>query len=133
MADGTPGRRAYAPTPKDRAMVLAMSGFGIPDYEIARVLGISAPTMRKYFDLELATGHVKANAKVAEKLYQKATGDGQGSVVAAIFWLKCRAGWNDRSGEVEIGKKEQANITAKTAGHASEWGEDLTFSGPRPN
>lgn len=127
------GRPPYEPTKKDREMVLAMSGYGIPDYEIARVLGVSPPTMRKYFDLELATGHVQANAKVAQTLYKKATGDSPGSVVAAIFWLKCRAGWNDRPGEEDLGKKQQAALAAQTAGRGSEWGDDLSFGGPRPN
>jgi hypothetical protein len=27
--------------------------------------------------------------------YRKATGEGRESVTAAIFWLKCRAGWRE--------------------------------------
>jgi hypothetical protein len=38
-------------------------------------------------------GGAKANTKVAESLFRKATGDGPQSVAAAIFWLKTRAGW----------------------------------------
>ena len=44
-----------------------------------------------------APGDVKANAKVAENLYRKATGEGRESVIAAIFWLKTRAGWRETS------------------------------------
>ncbi len=40
---------------------------------------------------------MKANAKVAENLYRKATGEGRESVTAAIFWLKTRAGWKETS------------------------------------
>ena len=41
--------------------------------------------------------HSKANARVAENLYRKATGDSREGVTAAIFWLKCRAGWKETS------------------------------------
>jgi hypothetical protein len=68
-----------------------MSSFGIPGQEIARVLGIDPSTMRKYFTEDLATGHVEANAKVAQALFKKATSDGRGSVIVCMFWLECRA------------------------------------------
>lgn len=42
-------------------------------------------------------GHIKANVRVAENLYRKATGDGRESVTAAIFWMKARAGWRETS------------------------------------
>jgi len=51
---------------------------------------------------------VKANAKVAENLYRKATGDGRESIIAAIFWLKTRAGWKETSvQELNAGKDNQ--------------------------
>ena len=43
------------------------------------------------------TATSKANAKVAENLYRKATGDGREAVTAAIFWLKARARWKEVS------------------------------------
>lgn len=127
------GRPPYEPSEKDRVMVKTMSGFGIPDYEIARVLGISPPTMRKYFDLELATGHVEANAKVAQSLFKKTQGDGSGAVVACIFWLKTRAGWREHDRGDEPGKKQIAQAAAEIAGRDSEWGDDLNYTGPRVN
>ncbi|WP_198032742.1 hypothetical protein [Mesorhizobium sp. WSM2561] len=51
------------------------------------MLGIDAKTH------ELAFGHTKANAKLAENLFRKATGEGRESVIAAIFWLKARGRW----------------------------------------
>ncbi len=54
---------------------------------------------------ELDDGHVKANAKVAENLYRKATGEGREAVTAAIFWLKTRAGWKETSVH-EVGGKD---------------------------
>jgi hypothetical protein len=54
-------------------------------------------TLRKHYPAELDHGHVKANVRVAESLYRKATGEGREAVVAAIFWLKARAGWRETS------------------------------------
>ena len=85
----------YEATPLDRRQVEAMAGYGIPQPAIARVLGISVDTLQKYFRDELDVGAIKANAKVAESLFKKATSDSLGSVTAAIFWLKVRCGWKE--------------------------------------
>jgi hypothetical protein len=73
------------------------AGYGVPEIDIAGVIGIDPKTLRKHYRSELDHGHVKANAKVAENLYRKATGEGRESVIAAIFWLKTRAGWRETS------------------------------------
>ena len=64
--------------------------------EIAAMVGVDPKTLRKHYRHELDHGHAKANAKVAENLFRKATGDGKESVTAAIFWLKARANWKER-------------------------------------
>jgi len=60
---------------------------------------------RAHYRDELDDGHVKANAKVAENLYRKVTGEGREAVTAAIFWLKTRAGWKETSVH-EVGGKD---------------------------
>ena len=105
-------------------MVRAMAAYGVPQKEIAASVGISAPTLRLYYGHELATGGTEANAKVAESLYRKALGSTPQSVTAAIFWLKCRAGWRDRPEEV-AGKKARAAVEAHDAGVGTDWGDDL--------
>ncbi len=72
-----------------------MAGFGMPEAGIARMVGVDAPTLRKHYAEELEGGAFKANTKVAENLYRKATGEGREAVTAAIFWLKARAGWKE--------------------------------------
>ena len=72
-----------------------MAGFGVPEIDIAGVIGIDPKTLRKHYRAELDHGHVKANVRVAGNLYRKATGEGREAVVAAIFWLKTRAGWRE--------------------------------------
>lgn len=88
-------RPAHRPQPVTRRQVEAMAGYGVPEADIARVVRIDPKTLRKHYREELDTGHVKANAKVAENLFRKATGEGREAVIAAIFWLKTRAGWKE--------------------------------------
>ena len=102
-----------------------MAGYGIPETDIARVLGIDPKTLRKHYRDELDTGHIKANAKVAESLFRKALGNTPQAVTAAIFWLKCRAGWRERPEEGEPGKKARAAAAAREAGTGTDWGDDL--------
>lgn len=86
----------HIPDERSRKTVRAMSGFGIPEHQIARYLEISDNTLRKHYRRELDMGMIEANAKVAESLFKKATGDGNGAVAAAIFWTKVRLGWSER-------------------------------------
>jgi len=77
--------------------VEAMAGYGIRPEDIAIVFGVDIDTLRSRYHTELAGAAIKANAKVAECLFRKATGDGRESVIAAIFWLKTRARWSEAS------------------------------------
>jgi hypothetical protein len=62
-----------------------------PEAEIAGMIGIDPKSLRKHYRQELDHAHTKANIKVAENLFRKATGEGREAVTAAIFWLKARA------------------------------------------
>ena len=88
-------RKAHQPDPVARRQVEAMAAYGVPEADIARVLGIDPKTLRKHYREELDTGHIKANSRIAESLYKKAMGDGAQSVTACIFWLKTRAKWKE--------------------------------------
>ena len=72
-----------------------MAGFGISAEDIAIVLGIGRSDLERNYRKELDSAAIKANARVAESLFRKATGEGREGVVAAIFWLKTRAGWKE--------------------------------------
>ena len=90
------GRPSFSATDEQRRIVDAMTGYGIPQQDIARVIGIHEESLRKHFRDELDTGAAKANARVAQFLFEQATGQrGEGSVTAAIFWLKTRARWKE--------------------------------------
>ena len=123
-----PGRPRYAPTDKERAQARTLAAMGIPHTDIAIVLQVSTPTLRRHFRRELDSGAIEANAKVAAALFRAATAD-RPSVVAQIFWLKVRAGWREATvddtrdpREPELGKKEIASRAARTAHEGTEWG-----------
>lgn len=89
----SPGRKPFAPTEKDRATVKAMVGFGIPQADIAKVIGCHDETLRIHFRNEIATAAIEANAAIAQSLFQQATK--HGNMTAAIWWTKCRMGWKE--------------------------------------
>jgi hypothetical protein len=83
--------------------------------EIAGVVGIDGKALRKHYRSELDHGHTKANARVDENLYRKATGDGREAVIAAIFWLKTRAGRKETSVTELAGKQHKpVNVLMRT-------------------
>ena len=90
-------RPRHQPDAMQRRQVEAMAGYGVPETEIGAMIGIDPKTLRKHYRQELDHGHTKANIKVAENLFRKATGEGREAVTAAIFWLKARARWKEVS------------------------------------
>lgn len=88
-----------------------LAAMGVPDFDIAKVINISGPTMRKYYMVELETGHIEASAQVAQSLFKQATNKDKPNVVAGIFWMKCRAGWKEVA--EDTGKKDAARAQAK--------------------
>lgn len=101
----------HAPVEEDRERVELLAGFGLPHTDIALIVGISGPTLRKYYGHELKLGKTKANAQVAKTLFQQATNKEKPNISACIFWLKCQAGWRE-AGSENKGKKEQQQEAA---------------------
>src|SRR5947207_5000199 len=103
---------AFCPDDEQRRTVEAMISYGIPQVDIARVIGIDDDTLRKHFRDEIDTGAARANARVAAFLFEQATGqrgDGSAAVTSAIFWLKTRARWketvvNEHAGTIGVGQ-----------------------------
>lgn len=89
-------RKKHEPTKKQRAEVLAMTGCGFPQEEIALRVGCDPKTLRKYYGTELATGATIADMMVAGNLLKFASGrkgTHQAQIRAAIFWLSVRRQW----------------------------------------
>src|SRR6202040_3798564 len=98
-------RPVWTPTDAQRRQNETMAAHGIPQTDIARVLGVSKPTLRKHCGTELDTGATRANSKVADFLFYGICGgtgkpafkDERARVTAAIFWMKTRGGWSETS------------------------------------
>ncbi len=90
MAQG----KLFVPTDEERKQVEAMAGYGVPHDNIAALVrgGIDSDTLKKHFKQQLMQGKAKANAKVGQTLFQKATA---GDTTAAIWWSKTQMGWKD--------------------------------------
>lgn len=82
----------HVPTDKTREQVLSASGLGLPQVQIAALIGISDVTLRKHYEKELAVGKATASAQIAKSLYNKAV---SGDTTAAIWWTKAQMGWGE--------------------------------------
>src|SRR5438105_5784776 len=76
-----------------REKVRHMAGLGVPQDDIAKIIGCTAKTLRKRFRDELDRGVAEANATIAGYLFAAAKA---GNIAAIIFWLKTRAHWRER-------------------------------------
>ncbi len=115
----TAGPASGEPLPGQRKQVEALAGYGFAEADIATVMAIEPELLRQLYPGELAGAHIKANAKVAESLFRRATGEGREAVIAAIFWLKARARWTESSAHELSGKDGQPiriEISAADAG-----------------
>lgn len=98
----------HYPTSETRAEVAALVSFGITQDKIALHLEISIDTLDRHYRKELDTAVTNANAKVASRLFAKAT-DGD-DLTAMIFWLKTRARWRERDDEHANDSVKQTEI-----------------------
>src|SRR5215204_2228395 len=124
------GRPSHKPDPVLRRQVEVMAGYGVRESDIAGLISVDPKTLRKHYRNELDHGHVKANAKVAENLFRKATGEGRESVTAAIFWLKTRARWKETSA-IEHGGPEGGPLVIVTGVPRGGDARELSYPGRR--
>ena len=89
-------RPRFKPTAEQRKMVEGMSASGMTEVRIAHVIGdIDPKTLRKHFRAELDQGASKAIAVVGQTAYKMAISGRHPAMT--IFFLKCRAGWKEKS------------------------------------
>lgn len=101
----------FKPTEEQRKLVKSLVGYGVKHEDICLLVTnpnngkpIDDKTLRKHFRSEIDVGQVTANSLVAESLFRKAIGTGPSAITAAIFWLKCRAGWKETQVVEHTGK-----------------------------
>lgn len=114
------GRPPFVPTDDERKQVEALSGYGLPQDQIAILIrgGIALETLRQHFATELVSGKAKANGQIGKTLFQKAMG---GDTAAMIWWSKSQMRWaetqkHEHTGSdgapIEIKKIERVLIDA---------------------
>jgi hypothetical protein len=86
-------RTAFVVTDALRDKVRHLAGLGVPQDDIARLLGCAPKTLRKRFRAELDRGVAEANAMISGCLFAAAKA---GNIAAMIFWMKTRARWRER-------------------------------------
>ena len=122
MTDKKVTKPPHNPDERDLKRVRTMVGMGMTQDEICAVIGVSKPTLHKYYRADLDVGAAEANAAVAQSLFKQATNAEKPNVVAAIFWLKARAGWRDADPREGVGKKEQRQQDANEVARSSRFG-----------
>ena len=85
-------------TEANQIIVRTLAANGIRHEDIATKVGISQDTLVRKYRRELDDGRIDASSEMGSTLFNLAKG---GNVTAAIFWLKSRAGWSDRS-QIEL-------------------------------
>ena len=83
-------RTAFVVNDTLREKVRYLTGLGVRQDDIARIIGCAPKTLCKRLRDELDRGVAEANATISGSLFANAKG---GNVTAQIFWLKTRAHW----------------------------------------
>lgn len=104
------GRVAIEITDAMRADVRRFAEIGTPYAVIARIMGMSATTLKRRCRAELDAGVEVANARIALALFETAMG---GNTTAMLWWEKTRAGRREGAAPDprEIGKRAAETIT----------------------
>lgn len=106
------GQPAYRPSAKDRRTVKALATAGVEREAIAACIEVSVSTLKRHFKPELATAKVMNTAAVTESLVRMATDKKRPNVVAAMFYLKCQAGWMEEEKRLGQGQGKKSREQA---------------------
>lgn len=124
------GRKRHARRAEIAEKVAVLKATGSTDEQIALRIGLSVPTLKKYYFRELESGADLARQVLVETMWGKAL---DGNVSAAKFIrdelpkgaaAKFAQSQRERRSPPP-GKKEMRAQAAETAGDGSAWGDDL--------
>ena len=101
------GRKQHQPDKTTRDTVSLHAMVGTPQLLIAKVLGITQPTLRRHYRHELDVSLAIANASIGGTLFNKAK---KGDTTAMIFWMKTRAGWSENKEQAADGAPEPLKV-----------------------
>lgn len=123
LAAAKPRTTVFRPTDEQREMATILAGAQLSRPEIARKLEISVETLEEHFADELERGPVKCKSDILAAMYFAGKG---GNVAAAKVFLVFNGQGDPETTQQPasqglVGKKERANIAAKTAGAGTPW------------
>jgi hypothetical protein len=95
--------------------------------EIATFPELDEKTVRKHFRQEADRGSIEATTRVAWSLFRIATN--RGSVAAAIFGMKARAGWREKHDPSATASGDETDKSINVVGYFPEATEP---GAPRP-
>lgn len=75
-----------------------MRQYGTPINDVAKLVGISVPVLRRLYKEELDAGEILANMAVGERLFDRCMA---GDTAALIFWAKTRMKWSEKEPQKE--------------------------------
>lgn len=103
------GRPRYERTEEHAELVEKMAQYGVPLPEIGYLVDCNKDTLLKYYKTEIEKGRAIANAKIGERLFQKAM---EGDTTALIFWAKARMRWRTED-KVEQEEEVSNKVTVR--------------------
>jgi hypothetical protein len=110
LKNSTPNQ-PHTPTDETRELARKLSGYGIPQQQIALLLGISKPTLHDHYRDDLDIGMADANSKIAGTLFLQAM---NGNTAAAIFWSKARMGWSEKQDITISGGEKPLEVSVQS-------------------
>ena len=115
------GRPEFAPTDEDREKVGVLKAGGMSNEAIAEVIGISEPTLRKHFSLELDRATAKVRAELLMARFRSAMGgnvSAQNKMIEQVTAIdvQTRRAPEKQPKEPKLGKKEEQQIAAQSVG-----------------
>jgi hypothetical protein len=144
---------ALKPSQATRDMVAIAAGGGTPEADIACALGIELSTLRRVYRAEVSTGAFRKRVELVQTMYAQAKAGNTGAAKAYLAMQPAttappakKSGKNKAAATtpstpaadepaaeapvaapkpVKLGKKDQANATARTAQTGSAWASVL--------
>lgn len=89
------GDPEHVPTDQSKMLVDGLASAGFTQEEIGHVVGVSVPTLVKHYAEMMKVAPLRANSRVAARLFRAAISDDPKTLGAAYFWMKTRARWRE--------------------------------------
>lgn len=134
------GRPPFKVTKEMREAVEWRAAMGWTIHQCALEIGISEPTFRLHFEKNYEAGKLRKRGKIIDMLVKNAEENSNVSAQKALYAMTVAqpgetAGTpaEKKPRQMQLGKKQVAQIAAETAGDGTSWGDDLIPETFKPN